>query len=331
MEQGGKLMWQKLPPVLSVVVISAALIVLIMSWTAIPSPADKRPVSHAQNSAISSENSPVKNGDSVETHSNQEKITIAAHSLEPATVHDSKQSDSALTVTASSETKDRRDDTETQSNGENVVIKAHSLEPNIPMPGTLLTIKYTIDAARDMTVRLGCSIQKMGTTRWMSDPDNDKIVSVSPGKSEYSREFLLPSTLNSGKYHLSLALWDQALNTVYDYKSFSNDLTIAVFSSDEARSDISRFFSIQVAAFKNRENAEELYSELLSKQYPVRIEYSGSVRKNWHLVLIGKFFSKQDAILFAKQFRKREGISYIIISCRSTEKNKVLSTAALNR
>jgi len=108
-------------------------------------------------------------------------------------------------------------------------ITAYSLTPTTAEPGTILTIKYTINnpTSSTMALALGCSIQKAGTTTWINDPSNDKVVNVSPGSGNYSREFVLLSTLISGKYNVAWGLWNSSFTTSYDYKQ-SNDALIII-------------------------------------------------------------------------------------------------------
>lgn len=382
--------WQKLPSVLSVIVIFDAVIVLVLSWTSTIPPVIKRPKSNSRQSAISPENRYAKNAGGAEA-SDQGRIAINACSLKPATAkpgaalaveytisvpeatklglgfsiqktgtdvwiddpandmvvsvtpgnssyfrefvlpttldsgkynalwglwasdfsaaYDSKRSGDALTVVIPS--RDPDGNAGTYPDKRHIAISAYSLEPDAAKPGTTLTVRYTIHAPRSITVRLGCSIQKAGSAEWISDPDNDRMVIVSSGSDEYSREFSLPSILNSGEYNVALALWNQDLTVAYDHKLFSNDLTITTPPSDKDRSDVTRFFSVRVAAFKNRKNAEELCSKLLSKQYPARIEQSATGK--WYFVLIGEFVSKQDAISFAKRSQSREGMTCVTL------------------
>jgi cell division septation protein DedD len=117
----------------------------------------------------------------------------------------------------------------------------------------------------------------------------------------------------------------------------------------EDQSDISSPFSIQVAAFKDKENAEEFCSELLSKRYPARMEYrTSAAEEEWHYVLIGTFRNEQDAIPLAEQFREQEGMPYMIVhqalekleqkeseksflSRRASERSEILSLATPNK
>ena len=81
----------------------------------------------------------------------------------------------------------------------------------------------------------------------------------------------------------------------------------------ENQSDGLDSFSIQVAAFKNQEAAEELRNELLNKGYAARVEYPTSAKEKFYRVLIGKFQTKQEATTLAEELRGREGHSYMIV------------------
>jgi len=107
-------------------------------------------------------------------------------------------------------------------------ITAYSITPLTANPGDALTIKYTINnpTSESISAALGCSIQKSGTTNWISDPNNDKVVDVVPGSDDYSREFVLPSTLDPGKYNVAWGLWNSDFTTKYDYKQSDNYLSV---------------------------------------------------------------------------------------------------------
>jgi hypothetical protein len=85
------------------------------------------------------------------------------------------------------------------------------------------------------------------------------------------------------------------------------------------QSDVSEFFSIQVAAFKDSEKAKEFHQDLLSKAYPARIEYPKSEEEGWYRILVGKFQSKQDAVPLAERLSKQEELTYIIVHCPSPQ------------
>ncbi len=79
------------------------------------------------------------------------------------------------------------------------------------------------------------------------------------------------------------------------------------------------FFSIQVASFRDLERAKEVYQDLLSKGYTVKIEQAVSANEVWHRVLVGKFSSEQDAISFTERLREREQFSHTVVRRRSSE------------
>lgn len=107
-------------------------------------------------------------------------------------------------------------------------LTSYSLTPTTANPGDTLTIKYTINnpTSKDIAVGLGCSIQKSGTTIWISDPNNDKVVNVVPGAGNYSRDFVLPSTLSSGNYKVAWRLWSSDFASTYNYKESTDALTV---------------------------------------------------------------------------------------------------------
>lgn len=107
-------------------------------------------------------------------------------------------------------------------------ITAYNLNPTTANPEDTLTISYTINnpTSEAIDVGLGCSIQKEGTTNWISDPNNDKVVNVAPGTGDYSREFALPAGLSSGNYKVAWKLWNSDFSIVYDSEQSSNALII---------------------------------------------------------------------------------------------------------
>ena len=86
----------------------------------------------------------------------------------------------------------------------------------------------------------------------------------------------------------------------------------------ETEPDISEFFSIQVAAFREDSlyQAEGLCDELMRKGYIARIEKPLSVQDGWYRVLIGEFATEQEAKAFAEPLRDREKFSYMIVHRR---------------
>ncbi len=82
----------------------------------------------------------------------------------------------------------------------------------------------------------------------------------------------------------------------------------------------SEFFFVQVGSFRDLEKAEEVYRDLLSKEYTAMIEQAMLADEVWHRVLVGKFSSEQDAVLFTKKLHEREGFSNMVVRRRSDEK-----------
>jgi hypothetical protein len=83
--------------------------------------------------------------------------------------------------------------------------------------------------------------------------------------------------------------------------------------------NISEYFSVQVAAFKDFERANEIHHELLLKGYMVRIEHSKPPEESWYRVFVGEFRSREEAVSFAEGLSQKEELSYIIVRHRKTE------------
>lgn len=75
-------------------------------------------------------------------------------------------------------------------------------------PGETITFGYYISnpGSSSVSVGLGASIRKTGTTQEISDFSRDKVVSAAPGSNWYYRDFLVPSYA-LGSYDLILGIW----------------------------------------------------------------------------------------------------------------------------
>jgi cell division septation protein DedD len=72
-------------------------------------------------------------------------------------------------------------------------------------------------------------------------------------------------------------------------------------------------YAIQVAAFNNSKDAQEMVEKLKSKGYAAYpVTGSAAARGTWHRVRIGRFQSLQEARQFALSFEKKEKIKTII-------------------
>ena len=84
-----------------------------------------------------------------------------------------------------------------------VVMEVYSLQPNKAEAGTAIMARYEINATGAVAVGLDLSIRKAGTSEWISDPANNRIVDTKAGTSVYFRRFLLPPDLEPGAARLS--------------------------------------------------------------------------------------------------------------------------------
>ena len=108
-----------------------------------------------------------------------------------------------------------------------------------------------------------------------------------------------------------------SLRTATDVHSLPDKLDHTGISVQSGKSE---FFSVQVGSFRDLERAEEVYLDLLFKGYTATIEQAVSADEVWHRVLVGKFSSEQDAVLFTKKLYEREGFSNMVVRRRSAEK-----------
>ena len=207
MEKERWLIWQKLQPTLSTVVISGAMITLLMLWVQIL-PAVNKHLSHDK---------PLVDYNTQET-----------------------------SVLLGSEGITSKNDAKTYPHKGNIVITAYSLIPAELEQGNMLTIEYTINVSENRSVGLGFSIQKVGTSTWVSDPDNDRVVNVAPGNDNYSRKFALPSTLSSGKYNAVWGVWNSDFTIAYDSKQsrYALDVITSSITKDETSNSDSEIVKV---------------------------------------------------------------------------------------
>lgn len=72
-------------------------------------------------------------------------------------------------------------------------------------------------------------------------------------------------------------------------------------------------FTVNIASFKDKGNADRLMRELEEKGYEVFVEKADVPQKGtWYRVSVGRFFSRKDALAFAKGL-KEEGIDYSFV------------------
>ena len=83
-----------------------------------------------------------------------------------------------------------------------------AVSPITTSPGSTVTLTYTINSTGSMTVLLGASFTLTGTSAWnVSDPTNDRSVSLVSGTQTVTRNFIIPNPISVGVYDLLVALW----------------------------------------------------------------------------------------------------------------------------
>ena len=84
-------------------------------------------------------------------------------------------------------------------------------------------------------------------------------------------------------------------------------------SEGKEASPSSAKYAIQVGAFNNSQEAQEMVKRLKSKGYAAySVTGSAAAKGSWHRVRIGRFQSLQDARQFALAFEKKEKVKTII-------------------
>lgn len=133
------------------------------------------------------------------------------------------------------------------------------ITPTTIIPGGRLTVNYRIDNPNggNVTVGLGCSIRKNGTSTWISDPDDDVYKSCPPGESTQTRYFDVPLNAESGNYDVAWGLWETiGTGDMWDYLEKNNQFFVCLPPStilsidptppDPAVAITNRNFDIQV-------------------------------------------------------------------------------------
>ncbi len=141
---------------------------------------------------------------------------------------------------------------------------------------------------------------------------------------------ILPTAVMSAAVVILMMLWSQdflatserlvagaGARMAPDVHSLADNLDHTGISVQSGKSE---FFSVQVGSFRDLERAEEVYRDLLYKGYTATIEQAVSADEVWHRVLVGKFSSEQDAVLFTKKLHEREGFSNMVVRRQSAEK-----------
>ncbi|MFC1714889.1 SPOR domain-containing protein [Candidatus Poribacteria bacterium] len=326
-ERTQNLALHRLPAALSVVVVCVALIAIGMMTARNFSPVVEIPAPRARNIMASTNPERVERKNPVKkTDQNDENTVTTIYTPMPVMdTNDMKaEDDGDITVIA---LKLGSENGYTDYYSQEIALAAHRLEPAAVEPGTTLEVGYTIDSPVSADLVLGFSIQKLDTGRWISDPGNDKNISIEPGGGEYIREFVLPDTLAPGKYNVAWGIWDSDYSRVYDSKKSTSALTIVVpprggpaaISSSGNATGNPELVSIQAASLTDAGSAEKLYYRLLSEGYPARMEYSASAEGERHNVLVGEFRSEKDAAPLAEELREREGISSTIVRRRTDD------------
>jgi len=113
-----------------------------------------------------------------------------------------------------------------------VVLADYDVTPKIVSPGQTITFKYYIHNPSPYTVNvaLGASIRdSYGNT--LSDPSNDKVVSLPPGYSWLTRPFVVPSSALKGTYDVMFGIYADLIPgngfvREWDFKTSYQALTV---------------------------------------------------------------------------------------------------------
>jgi hypothetical protein len=91
-----------------------------------------------------------------------------------------------------------------------------SIAPPIVQPGQPLTLTYVItNNGNPATIVLGASLRPSTGGTWLSDPTNDKTVTLQSGTNTYTRIFLVPAGLAPGSYDVAWGLLGTDMQTSY--------------------------------------------------------------------------------------------------------------------
>ncbi len=321
-----RLFWHRLSDVLAGIAISGAVIILVVILAQALSATDK-----ASSIGVKSITTPVRRSKHAEhkedmetgAKSGDEGASIITYSPTPS-MESGDLINGRSQLKGSSEAQQKADDEgiavtvynlgPPPADGyPNIAMASYSLTPTNAEPGGTLRIDYTIDSSESAALILGFSVQKVGTSAWVSDPSNDVVVNVDQGRGEYSREFVLPSTLDAGEYNVRWGLWNLDYSVTCDCEQSSKTLTVGTPPIAKHRADDPELISIQIASLRDMESAAKLCYELLSKGYPARIEYPDSAEGRSYDVLIGEFRNEKDAIRLLREMRELRGISPVIV------------------
>ena len=133
---------------------------------------------------------------------------------------------------------------------------------------------------------------------------------------------ILPVIVVSGAIITLLMLWVQNFSAINERLVASASLKSAqgnhaqgtgqsMQGNDPPSSLI--FFSVQVAAFKEQEKAESVYSDLTSRGYTVKIDRSLLPEGVWYRLLVGRFSNEEDATAFMEKLYERERFSNMVV------------------
>ncbi|MBN1633032.1 MAG: T9SS type A sorting domain-containing protein [Ignavibacteria bacterium] len=114
----------------------------------------------------------------------------------------------------------------TLTQGATALINSITPNPSAVKPCSTFAIQYNITSTGAISLMLGASIRKAGTTAWISDPAHDIKLNITSGTNNYSRSFTVPCSASLGFYDLLVALWyDKNNNNIID----ASDLVVHSF------------------------------------------------------------------------------------------------------
>jgi hypothetical protein len=114
----------------------------------------------------------------------------------------------------------------TLTQGATALINSITPNPSAVKPCSTFAIQYNITSTGAVSLMLGASIRKAGTTTWISDPAHDVKLNITSGTNNYSRSFTVPCSTSLGFYDLLAALWyDKNNNNTID----ASDLVVHSF------------------------------------------------------------------------------------------------------
>lgn len=114
----------------------------------------------------------------------------------------------------------------TLSQGSTALINSVTPNPSAVKPCSTFAIQYNVTSTGSVSLFLGASIRKAGTSTWISDPAHDVKLNITSGTNNYSRSFKVPCSASLGFYDLLAALWyDKNNNNTID----ASDLVVHSF------------------------------------------------------------------------------------------------------